>query len=123
LTRLPVVAFARCASLSVVHFAFVLYLFNSLLLLSVFFHSSPPTYTFSIYIFSNLHRLPQTQYKKSTSPIHAHDPEGTFLPVLLRIEDTDGDDDNNNDNVDDADDPPTVQDKFKSRVNERSMKV
>ena len=95
--------------------------------MSVLFHGSPPTYTVSIYVFSNVHRLPQTQYKKSTSPIHPHDPEGAFLPVLLNIGDTDGDDDddnnNNNDNVDDADDPPTVQDKFKSRVSERVINV
>ena len=120
LTRLPGVAF--CAPFSVVHFAFVLYLFHSLLLLSVFFHSSPPTYIASIYVFSDLHHFPQTQCNKSSSPIHAHDPEGAFLPVLLSIGDTDGGDDGN-DNVDDADDPPTVQEKFKSRVNERDMNV
>jgi hypothetical protein len=66
--------------------------------------------------------LPQTQYNKSSSPIHAHDSEGAFLPVLLSNGDTDGDDDDN-DNVDDADDLPTVQEKFKSRVNERDMNV
>jgi hypothetical protein len=86
--------------------------FRFLILLSVFFHSSPPTYIVSIF----LHRLPQTQYNKPSSLIHAHHPEGEFLPVMLSI----GDDD---DNVDDADDPPTVQEKFKSRVNERDMNV
>jgi len=61
--------------------------------------------------------LPQTQYNKPSSLIHAHDPECAFLPVLLSIGDDDDDDDD--DDVDDADDPPTVQEKFKSRVNER----
>jgi hypothetical protein len=80
--------------------------------LSVFFHSSPPTYIVSIYVFSYLHLFSQTQYNNPSSLIHAHDPEGSFLPVLLSIGDDDGDDDN----VDDTDDPPTVQEKFKSRV-------
>jgi len=91
--------------------------FHSLLLLSVFFHSSPPTYIVSIF----LHRLPQTQYNEPSSPIHAHYPEGTFLPVLLSI--GYDDDDDNDDNVDDANDPPTVQEKFKSRANERDMNI
>ena len=75
--------------------------FHSVLLLSVFFHSSPPTFCDSVYVFSNLHRLPQTKYKKPSSQIHAHEPEDAFLPVLPSIgnDDDDGGDD---DNVDDA---------------------
>jgi len=91
--------------------------FQSLLLLSVFFHSSPPTYIFSIYIFSYLHHLPQTQCNKPSSLIHVHHPEGPFLPVQLSV----GDD--NDDDVDDANDPPTVQEKFNSWVNEGDMNV
>ena len=82
--------------------------FHSVLLLSVFFHSSSPTYIVSIYVFSYLNLLPQTQCNKPSSLIHAHLPEGAFLPVLLSIGD-DGDDD-----VDDANDPPSVQEKFNS---------
>jgi hypothetical protein len=67
--------------------------------------------------------LPQTQYNEPSSLIHAHDPEGAFLPVLLSTGDDDDDDDDDDDNVDDADDPPTVQEKFKSQVNERDMDV
>jgi hypothetical protein len=65
--------------------------------------------------------LPQTQYNEPSSLIHAHDPEGAFLPVLLSVGDDDVDD--NDDNVDDANDPPTVQEKFKSRANERNMNI
>lgn len=90
--------------------------FHSRLLLSVFFHSSPPTYIVSIYVFSYLHCLPQTHNITPSSLIHVHYPEGAFLPVLLSTGDDDGDDD-----VDDANDPPTVQEKFNSWVNESDM--
>jgi hypothetical protein len=107
-----VVAFAYCVSLSVVHFAFVMYLFPLSPSFFCFILQSSPTYVVSTYVFPYLHHLPQTQYNSRSSQIRAHDAEDASLPVVLNI----GDDDDDN-----ADDPPAVQDEF--RVDESKMNI